>query len=62
MQGVVVRTNSRDTIYQAKISLARDEPAPSFGGPIRRQLVEPSNMFTGGRLARAEEAEGLIRP
>ena len=34
-QGAVVRTNSRDTISQPKLSPVCDGPAPSFGGPAR---------------------------
>ena len=61
-QGVVARTNSRDTICQAKRSPACDEPATVVRRPYRRQLVESSTTFSGGRWVRVEEAGGLTRP
>ena len=35
VQGVVVRTNSRDTIYQAEISPVCDKPAPHRSEALR---------------------------
>ena len=61
-KGVVVRTNSRDTIHQAKLSPACDEPANVARMPYKRQLVGHLIPSLVGRLVRVEEAEGLIRP
>ena len=61
-QGVIVRTNSRDITHQAKLSPACDGPATVEWRPYRRQLVGPSTTFSGGRLARVEEAGDLMRP
>ena len=47
-QGAVVRTNSRDTIYQAEISPVCDEPAPVVRRPCMRQLAGPSDTLSGG--------------
>ena len=47
-QGAVTRTNSRDTIYQAKISPVCDELAPVVRRPCMQQLAESSDTLFGG--------------
>ena len=62
-QGAVVRTNSRDTIYQAKISPACDELALCHFEALQATTSRAVySTITGKRLVRIEGAGGLIRP